>query len=396
MSGTKSTDSGVPVACCIYAIIISWAAAQLTIALPKDPNNAALLYYQACVTLPEPQNPLGFERVVRGADPNDTSRKYLNRRECRETLELLQAATELPRCDWGFVYSRGLPLPTEILSPLMRLGVLLKVHACTLAIDGRHKEAIEICLRMRRLARHLSDETYLMYAVSSQTDREALLAIQYVLGCLPPDGRVLTWVRDQLAVQGTPWRPQEALSSFRDMSLQFRLAHQKDFANWGVRDVRVSQEQSANKQAQPLTDRQMLDGARRSFDQFLKAVLGIIESDLGCEQKQTELERQENLWTGQASKGDPILLLMEPVENVRGYFRLHMDNLVLTNAVMAALEVYLVKARTGELPEVLPNNVPKDPYNGKDFTYERSERGFLIRSSPSPFGPRKTRQFEFK
>ena len=113
-------------------------------------------------------------------------------------------------------------------------------------------------------------------------------------------------------------------------------------------------------------------------------------------QKWAELERQENLWSGRANEGDPILLLRESVSNVHSYFRLHVDNLALANAIMSAIEVYLVKARSGQFPEVLPDNVPRDPYSDRDFTYEKTEKGFLLRSSPSPFASGKIRRFEFK
>jgi hypothetical protein len=375
-----------------------WMAARPTTALPSDPDNAALLYYQACVIPPEPENPGAFDLVVRGADPNDTSRKYLNRREWRDTLELLQAATEMPRCDWGLVYSRGLSLPLQTMSSLSRLGRLLKVYACTQAMDGRQEEAIETCVRMRRMAQHIGDDTYLTYATSWQVEREALLATQYVLGCMLPGEQMLARFKKQLTtVPATPWRPERALSSFRDIEFQYRLTHDKHLANWGVKSVRLSEDEIADKQTQTPTDEQLLGAARQSYDQFLNAVLETLASDLGCEQKRAELERQENLWTERAREGDPILLLWDPVTNVHGYFHLHMDNLVLTNAMMTAIEVYLVKARTGQLPDVLPSNAPKDPYNGKDFTYEKSEKGFVIRSSPSPFlASRKTRQFEFR
>lgn len=108
MSRIESRRGSAPVvAYCAYATVVLWMAARPVTALPPDPDNAALLYYQACPMPPEPLNPRAFDLVVRGADPNETSRKYLNRCESRDTLELLQVATEMSRCDWGVISSRG-------------------------------------------------------------------------------------------------------------------------------------------------------------------------------------------------------------------------------------------------------------------------------------------------
>lgn len=48
-------------------------------------------------------------------------------------------------------------------------------------------------------------------------------------------------------------------------------------------------------------------------------------------------------------------------------------------AVQAAIAVYLIKAKTGQLPQTLPADLPKDPYSGNDFEYQVTERGFILR-----------------
>ena len=53
--------------------------------------------------------------------------------------------------------------------------------------------------------------------------------------------------------------------------------------------------------------------------------------------------------------------------------------LAYTNSVKAAVEVYLIVAKTGRLPEKLPEYVPKDPFTGLDFVYETTDEGFTLR-----------------
>ena len=48
------------------------------------------------------------------------------------------------------------------------------------------------------------------------------------------------------------------------------------------------------------------------------------------------------------------------------------------NSTKAAVELYLVMVRTGQLPEELPDYLAKDPYTGRDFLYEKTDDGFVL------------------
>jgi len=48
------------------------------------------------------------------------------------------------------------------------------------------------------------------------------------------------------------------------------------------------------------------------------------------------------------------------------------------NCTKAAVELYLIMAKTGQLPKDLPDYLPKDPYTGRDFLYEITDDGFIL------------------
>jgi len=48
------------------------------------------------------------------------------------------------------------------------------------------------------------------------------------------------------------------------------------------------------------------------------------------------------------------------------------------NCTKAAVELYLIMAKTGQLPKELPDYLPKDPYTGRDFLYEITDDGFIL------------------
>ena len=49
------------------------------------------------------------------------------------------------------------------------------------------------------------------------------------------------------------------------------------------------------------------------------------------------------------------------------------------NSIKAAVEICLVAAKTGRLPEKLPDYLPRDPFTGRDFLYEITDEGFTLR-----------------
>ena len=66
------------------------------------------------------------------------------------------------------------------------------------------------------------------------------------------------------------------------------------------------------------------------------------------------------------------------------------------NSLKAAVELYLIMAKTGQLPKELPDDLPKDPYTGRDFLYEITDDGFVLAcQSQSDFFRRGNIRFTF-
>jgi len=85
----------------ICVILALWPIGiQAAISTP-EPDNAALLYYQAFLLRPELDDEtfLNYDSVLRGAPPNQKVRDYLNIRETRETLRIAEDATKIPHCN---------------------------------------------------------------------------------------------------------------------------------------------------------------------------------------------------------------------------------------------------------------------------------------------------------
>jgi hypothetical protein len=61
------------------------------------------------------------------------------------------------------------------------------------------------------------------------------------------------------------------------------------------------------------------------------------------------------------------------------------------NALKTAVEIYLVQAKTGKLPDKLPANAINDLYTDKAMVYEITDKGFSLRCQ-SPEDTKKARK----
>jgi hypothetical protein len=65
------------------------------------------------------------------------------------------------------------------------------------------------------------------------------------------------------------------------------------------------------------------------------------------------------------------------------------------NAILAGIEIYIIRAKTGKLPDELPEGLPKDLFSGKDFLYEKTDTGFVLKCQGKDLAYDTVRQFEF-
>jgi hypothetical protein len=304
--------------------------------------------------------------------------------------------------------------------PLRQLSRILDADARTLAADGHYRAALARCLTMRRLAHHAGADTYNLFSISQSIHTLALLALAHIQGSRQPESETLTWLKGQLATTpGTPFAPAQTLYQWRDAELQFWRTRPKGRAFTRALVLAKVPDANDRKDLGTLTDDQLLvialqaeqrvpgrygisappellARAQQACDQYLEAALQIIKSDLSYREKHAKLQVMVGSLENRASDGDPIALLSEAPKTVEIYHRLVVRNAVYDNLVAAAIEICLVQARAGQLPRALPPGLPKDLYTGKDFVYERTGKGFVLRFDLENLSRIQVRQFEFQ
>jgi hypothetical protein len=370
-------------------ILFSAFGAQATVSLPA-PDNAALLYYQAMLLRPELDFAtfVPFDSVLRGDDPNEMVREYLNLPESRQAIRIAESASKILDCSWGIMRYQG----HTLLKEWRNLAYLLEVDARTLAVDGQYRTALERCLSIRRFARHFNDEGLLGYLISTPVDNRSLRCIHYVLGLMPPDRDTLIWLQSQISnVQGPPPPPARALEIELNDGLQ-RLSEEPNTIEWfRQKNSEKVEDEDVRQEILNLTDEEVLELVKESSNRFLSSVNRIVGSDKPYQQKDSQLKELKNKIID-----DPYVLIRPflPI-NVDEQHDIYVGAITTYNATKVAIEIYLVKEQTGQLPGTLPADLPKDPFSGRDFGYNATDEGFVISFDPENLRDFRVRQYEF-
>jgi hypothetical protein len=372
---------------------------------PPNLDNAALLYYQAFLLRPEPNLAITrkLEGVLTGAESDRQVRTYLG--HCLPMIKITETASRMPQCHWGTWHEPGVIFNkigwTNEIRSLTRIQL---ADAGTLAADGQYRAALERCLTVRRFARHLGEdlsENPKLYFHSLNTDKRALGTVRHVLGMIPPDEDILTWFRGRLsAVQGAPMLFAKELKT-RIVEVELNnIRTNPAYLAW-LKDmlVKLTENEKAKENIRSLTDEQFLLRTSEVYQSLLDSILRIADSEMTYEQKRTEMQKLFSKLM-EADDNDPLfkgLLTLKNTETVIDFrHQFHLEHQAHINAVKAAVELYLVVAKTGRLPETLPSGLPKDPSTNEDFIYEITDDGFILRCGIKNLRSRKFEQYEFK
>jgi len=378
----------------ICIILVLWTLGVHGATLPPDPDNAALLYYQAFLLRPETDYDTwwSIDEVLRGADPNETLREYLNLPDCRRTIEFTESAAKLQKCNWGIRYSQGIEAHLPLLVHFRNLSFLIYADAGVLAADGDYRAALGHCLTIRQIAVHIGDDLLINYLILLSLDGLAHRCTRDVLGSMPPDADILTWLRGRLVVVRDVFPSFiRALEMDFELSLQSLRTDPDSLIRLRLRLVENADDENTRDEILGLTDEELIGLFREFYEDFFNTVFHVMDSEMTYEQKSLEIQRlskvMEDKYAGNYYVG---------TGRIAEQYNLKVRNEAQFNALKAAIEIYLINAKTGQLPETLPDGLPKDPYSGQDFGYEITGEGFTFHSQGEDFEGRGGRLLEFK
>jgi len=370
----RTNDSRTPAGIVLAIVMVSLLAPRVQ-ALPPDPDNAALLYYQGFLSLAELDDEARtlLGDVARGnVAPDETARQYLL--QCRGAIEFAEAAADVPTCHWGFRFSQGFDALMPQLAQARFLTYVLIADARVRAADGDCAGALERCLMTDTFARHIGDDTLISYLVSIAVQNMGYKCMTDVIGQASGDAPLLQWLKNELATtsgrEATVVRP---LKIEMEIALDtLRMENAEQYARLVVSEGDEEKQREILAQA----SEEVFAKARQIYAECATEALTVLGSSMPYDQVHARLHELMNGFDQNDPASAAAGALAPALARI---LTLKVRNEAQANAVKIGVEICLQKAESGKLPENLPAGSPKDPFSGADFEYERTDDGFVLR-----------------
>ncbi|MGB2864053.1 MAG: hypothetical protein WBC05_12055 [Sedimentisphaerales bacterium] len=375
---------------CILLITLTFASE----AHAYPPDNAAVLYYKAFMILQEPNEDV--KKMLTDLrdgkiKPNDEIRQCLQ--DNRYAIEFVETAAGVRDCDWGYDISKGFDVMLPELSKIRMTAFLLTAKAQTLAEEGDYKAALGKCLTIHRMARHLGDRMLISYLVGNSLTGLANKRIGEILSQVPDDIETLTRLKNQIY----------DITS-RANSLKAAMSSEREIAIQQIRKENISTVLDSIGETDGIS-KDSIDKIRNGDEEFFKAsreyysyyVTSVqLALDLPYPQSHQQLKQLSEKAEKQAADNPAAILSAALWPAATRICTLDVKANTHFNALKAAIDIYIVKAKTGRLPDTLPDGLPRDLFSGKDFEYEKTKNGFLLRCRGKDLDKDEIFKYEFK
>lgn len=382
----------------IYVSLILLISTQAVFAEPVD--NAALLYYQAFLSCYKPDNEMDkmltdFRRGKIGV--NEKIRQYVEK--SRRAIDFAVKAAEQANCNWGYDYSEGMDLTMPALAKFRALVYLIVADAKVLAAQGNYKMALERCLSIHKMSRHIVDKPLISYLVAIAMSEQANKCIQDILGGIPKDLRMLRWFKDELSqIEGEFPSFKTCVSGETEF-----IAIQKEKLKAETLSEMLDDIAPASSTPKFLMDRlasadkQFIDRNKNYLlGNYMGGVQAILDMSMPYPKTYEELNKlSAGVQKDVVENPDATLtaLFEHPFARI---YSLVIRRQNLTQAAMTAIGVYMEWAQMDKLPDKLPAGLPKDLFSGKDFEYEKKADSFILRCRGKNLADKKGKVYEYE
>ena len=387
----KSTKQKSLILICISVILLT--SVSPVIAYP--PDNAAVLYYKAFIILEEPSEEV--EKMMTDLrdgkiKPNDEIRQYLQ--DNKHAIEFVETAAGVRDCDWGYDISKGFDVLLPELSKIRRMAFLITDNAQVLAEQGDYKAALGKCLTIHKMSRHVGDRMLISYLVGNALNALANKHIGKILSQMPDDVETLTWLKNQIYdITSRSNSLKGALSSEREIALQQIRRENIDT----ILDELVNVPDGISKETVKKIrngDEAFFAASRKYYSNFITSVQTAL--DLPYPQSHRRLEQLGEKLHKQAADNPAAILSAALWPAATRICTIDVKAGTHSNALKAAIDIYIARAKTGRLPDTLPAGLPSDLFSGKDFEYEKTKDGFILRCRGKDLDKDEIFKYEFK
>jgi len=376
---------------CISVILLT----TVSPAMAYPPDNAAVLYYKAFLILQEPSEDVKKMMAdLRGGKikSNDEIKQCLQ--DNHHVIRFAETAAEVRDCDWGYDISKGFDVMLPELSKIRMTAFLLTAKAQTLTEEGDYKAALDNCLTIHKMARHVGDRMLISYLVGNAMNALANKRIGDVLSKMPDDLDTLTWLKSQIyEITSRANSLKAAMSSEREVAFQ---QIRKENIGTILDSLGDGTDGMSKDDIEKIRngDENFFRACREYYSNYVTSVQ--VALDLPYPQSHQQLKALSEKAEKQAADNPAAILSAALWPAVTRICTLDVRARTHFNALKAALDIYIVRAKTGRLPDTLPAGLPKDLFSGKDFEYEKTKDGFVLSGQGKDLDKDEIFKYEFK
>jgi hypothetical protein len=373
-------------------VVLLVSAAQV---FAYPPDNAAVLYYKSFVLLNEPNDTVKkmLNDLQKGnIGLNEQIRQYVESN--RKVIKEIVTAAQIKNCDWGLDFSEGFATMLPHLAKCRDIANLLAADARISAEKGDYKTALERCITIHNLGIHVGNDTLISCLVSRAISRIANRNIVDMLPQVSGNYEMLGGLRTQLgdifsrcpSMKGAIGSEAKGWNSTMIEKDMFEVVHNSGLSKEEAEKLDLFiKEHSAKEFYVRAGDyyRGVLGKVQIAYDlPFVEAKQAF--GDIYKEVENAAKDRPEAVIAKTMLPAINQVLTKDTREKT--YF----------NAVLAGTDIYLIKAKTGKLPDEMPVGLPKDLFSGKDFLYEKTDAGFTLTGQGKDLDKDIDQKYEFK
>jgi hypothetical protein len=214
-----------------------------------------------------------------------------------------------------------------------------------------------------------------------------------ILSDMPQDIETLAWLRDEIAeFNKRPFSIEPILSWKREAGIISMSPEKIDNAVRSGLDDGPFKEKALKKILE--ADEQFFDRNKAYWNEYMEAVQAAF--DLPYSQAYSKLKQLDEKPSKEYSKNPDATLTVAFSPTWLKIYTISTRLGSHSNAVKTAIEIYIIRAKTGKLPDTLPAGLPRDLFSGKAFQYKKTKDGFVLRCRGKDLARDINRQYEFK
>lgn len=365
-------------------LVLGLASVLSSPGLAYPPDNAAVLYYRAFSLMEYPEEKEIHDAIwdyAKGRmDITDPVVYYLDKH--KHVIKMVLDAGTVTHCDWGLDYSEGIDMLFPKLAPARHAGFTVLAQARRDFQAGHVDRAFDLCFAVHRMGRHVDNDCMISRLVGIALNALTNGVMRDFLGAAPLDEYTLTQLKSRIL----------EITSYRNT---LKAAVQKEsmictnsICLAGQASLLKCLQENGSEKSEAFTriqagDVKFLEESLQYYLSFMTDSLNAL--DLPFSEAYARLVELEKKPAADV-QNDPVALITA-IHYPALWQCLCLDVRCQTdfNALKTGLEILLMKARTGHLPESLPLDMPKDLFSGRDFVYEKDKDGFvLLCQAPDP------------